>query len=36
MLTEKELDALSVGNMNISLGNVQIHKQKRNQNQCNK
>ena len=30
--TETELDALSAGNMIISLRTVQIHKQKRNQN----
>ena len=36
LLTETELDALSVGNMIILLKSVQILKQKRNQNRYNK
>ena len=36
VLIETELHALSVGNMIILLKTVQIHKQKRNQNICNK
>ena len=36
VLTEMELDALSVGNMIISLKTVQICKQKKNQNNYNK
>ena len=36
VLLETELDALSVGNMIISLKTVQLHKYKRNQNKYNK
>ena len=36
VLTETELDALSVGNMIILLKTVQIYKQKKNQNKSNK
>ena len=36
VLIQNELDALSVGNMIISLKTVHIHKQKKNQNECNK